>query len=454
MTTTVAAPPDVRDNRAEPGRTLGDPQPKTLGLFDQTALWGNLGISLLGPVTAVIVIAPTGGAPTMSLASAFVAIVVGTVIGTAGVGLACVAGARTGRPAMVLLRGLFGAKLSYLPTVLNVIQVLGWGIFELVVISQAASQLLPWHARWPYIIVGGVLTTVMAIWPLGSVRMLRRYALVAVLLAMTYLFIQLLREPLPSLTHGGWNGFWIGVDSVIAVSVSWIPLAADYARHARTERSAFTGSFAGYGVTQIACYALGLLAFATVAHSDPSQHGMFGAFIAVPVGWLAFGVLVLRELDESFANVYSTVVSTQNLAPLADRRVLAVVIGAIATLGALVFDIASYANFLYLIGSVFIPMFAVFVVRYFLLRDDRAWDTSERAPARWPLLLPWLIGFVAYQMVNPGYIGRWASLWSRIDGWAHFTAPSWMSASILSFVVAAALTLALSVRTRSWSRTS
>jgi putative hydroxymethylpyrimidine transporter CytX len=347
---------------------------------------------------------------------------------------------------MVMLRGLFGARLSYLPTVLNLIQVLGWGIFELVVISQAASQLLPWHAQWPYIVIGGVLTTAMAIWPLGSVRLLRRYALVAVLLAMTYLFIQLLREPLPSLTHGGWGGFWGGTDAVIAVSVSWIPLAADYSRHARSERSAFAGSFLGYGFTQIACYTLGLLAFATVAHSDPSQHGMFGAFIAVPVGWLAFGVLVARELDESFANVYSTVVSTQNLAPLADRRVLAVAIGAIATVGALVFNIASYANFLYLIGSIFVPLFAVFVVRYFVQRGSREWDTSETAPNRWWLLVPWLLGFAAYQMINPGYIARWASLWSRIDGWLHFTPATWMSASIMSFLVAALVTLVIPVR--------
>ena len=48
---------------------------------------------------------------------------------------------------------------------------------------------------------------------------------------------------------------------------------------------------------------------------------MFAAFLAVPVGWLAFGVLVLRELDESFADGYSAVVSLQNVWPRVDRRV-------------------------------------------------------------------------------------------------------------------------------------
>src|SRR5215470_9082219 len=124
-TVTITAPSTV-DSYAEPGLTLADVQPKTLGLLDHTALWGNLGISLLGPVTAVYVVANG-----MSFLAAFIAIVVGTLIGTIGLGLANTAGARTGMPAMVMLRGLFGARLSYLPTVLNLIQVLGWAVFEL-----------------------------------------------------------------------------------------------------------------------------------------------------------------------------------------------------------------------------------------------------------------------------------------------------------------------------------
>src|SRR5262245_9866181 len=42
----------------EPGLTLTATQPRTLTMLDQAALWGNLGIGLLGPVTAVYVVAP------------------------------------------------------------------------------------------------------------------------------------------------------------------------------------------------------------------------------------------------------------------------------------------------------------------------------------------------------------------------------------------------------------
>lgn len=408
-------------------------------------MWGNLGISLLGPVGAIFVYRPG-----MSFTAALVATVVGTLIGTVLVALAAQAGARTGRPAMVMLRGLFGARLSYVPTVLNVVQLFGWATFELLVISAALSQLLPWHARWAYVIVAGVLTTVMAIWPLGAVRLLRRYALIAVLASMVYLFVQLARHPVAPLVSGSWSGFWAATDVLVAVAVSWIPLAADYSRHSRNERAAFGGALVGYSVTQIACYALGLLAFATVVTAtdsqDVAQHNLFAAFIAVPVGWLAFGVLIARELDESFANVYSTVMSVQNLRPLADRRVMAVVVGALTTGLALLLNIGDYASFLYLLGSTFVPMFAVFVVRYFVRGGHRSWDTSATAAARWSLLVPWLLGFVAYQLVNPGSLGWWVRFWGHVQSWLHFHPQSWMSASVLSFAVAFVATLLIPAR--------
>jgi purine-cytosine permease-like protein len=343
---------------------------------------------------------------------------------------------------MVMMRGLFGRKLSYLPTVINVVQLLGWTVFEIVVIASAARQLFPWHGhRWPYVVVAGCLTIAMTIKPLGVVRILRRYALGAVVVAATYLYVQLLRHPSPSLTHGSWSGFWLAVDLTAAVAVSWAPLAADYTRHARSAKSAFGGALVGYSITQIAGYALGLVALATVVRaSNVTNHAMFGAFIAVPVGWLAFAVLVFRELDESFADGYSAVVSMQNVWPRIDRRAFSVVIGGLATLGALTLDIDNYYDFLLLLASVLVPLVAVFLVNFFGRGDSASWDTSETAPSRPMMLAPWLIGFVVYQLINPGYVGWWARGWSRIDSWIHFTPQSWMSATLLSFAAAALAT--------------
>jgi nucleobase:cation symporter-1, NCS1 family len=427
------------DRRSEVGRTLAEPVPQSLGLLDQFGLWGNLGVSLLGFTGAIFVLQPGGtGTPELSLAAALTAIVVGTLLGTLVLALAGIPGAQTGAPAMVLLRGLFGARVSYLPTALNILQLFGWSIFELVTIATAAQAVAPSVPKWGYVLIAGALTALLTIRPLGAIRVLRRYATGAVLIVMIYLFVQLLRHPLPAFTHGTWSGYWAATDTVVAVAISFAPLAADYTRHSRSPRAAFAGAFAGYSVTQVLCYVIGLLALVTVAHGS-SKH-IFAAFIALPVGSLGFAVLAARELDQSFADVYSTAVSMQNLRPLWDRRVLAGAITALTTAGALWLNIADYENFLTLLGSVFVPMSAVLIVDYFA-PPRRRWDLSDSARSRWVMLLPWAVGFVVYQLINPGYVSWWASAWSSFGQDIGFTPAAWMSASILSFCAAGVMTL-------------
>jgi putative hydroxymethylpyrimidine transporter CytX len=429
------------EERVEAPLTLDEPAPRSLRLIDQLGLWGNLGVSLLGFTGATVVLAPLDSARPLSLLAGFAALIVGTVLGTAGVAAAAIPGARTGAPSMVLLRGLLGTRPSYLPTVINIVQLIGWGTFELVTIGEAMHQLTDSVPKWCYVLLGGVITTVLALRPLGWIRTLRRYVTVLVLIALTYFFVQILRHPLPSATSGSWHQFWPAVDGVVGVSVSWVPLASDYSRHARSARDAATGAFVGYSVTQIACYALGLLTLVTVAAGDPGE--IFGSFLAVPLGGLAFAVLAIRELDQSFADTYSTAVSVQNLRPRWDRRILVLFVGALTTVIALALNIGDYYNFLSLIASVFTPLLGVMVVDWFLISRGR-WDLGSAVPARWATLIPWVLGFVAYQMINPGGIGWWARMWGHIDDVVGLTVQSWMSASILSFVLAALATLIVS----------
>jgi putative hydroxymethylpyrimidine transporter CytX len=419
--------------------TLAEAPERTLGLRDSLGLWGNLGISLLLPVAAVFVVLPG-----RSLAVTLGAVVTGAVIGALLLGLAAAAGAREGVPAMVLLRGLLGRHASYLPTVLNLVQCIGWATFEIVIIAEAASRVLD-VPRWPFVLLAGVLATAMALKPLGVVRLLSRYAVWAALAALVYLFVEVLAEPLPPLTGGGATSFWTAADIVIALPVSWFPLAADYTRHNRTARGAFTGSAVGYGLATVVMFTLGVLALAAYGSSGLD---VVDALLAVPLGALAVLVLIVVELDEAFANLYSTAVSAQNVVARLDRRVLALVVGTAATLLALAFDIAAYEPFLFLIGSVFVPLSAVFVMAYWLL-PRTGWDTSDTAPARLAYLLPWAAGFLAYQLTLPTYFdgpgAGWTSWWTARQADLGIDAANGWSASLVSLAVAAVLTALVAV---------
>ncbi len=434
MTATARRTNNARVDADEAPLTLEGPTTRSLGLLDQFGMWGNLGVSLLGFTGAIVLLDPAyTGALTLSFTAGVVALVVGTLLGTAAVTVAAIPGARTGAPAMVLLRGLFGAKWSWLPTVLNIVQLTGWTTFELVTISTAMEQVVDGVPRWVWVLAGGVLTTVLALRPLGWIKVLRKYVTVLVLAAMIWIGIQLLRQPL-DLGQGSWSGFWIAVDTVISVAVSWVPVAADYSRHSTSVRATVVGTFVGYSVTQIGCYLVGMIALVGVAAGSTDQ--VFGALIAVPVGTLAFVVLAVREVDQSFVDTYSATVSVQNLAPRTDRRLIALAVGVVATVLTLALDIADYTNFLVLIGSLFVPLLGVLAVDYFT--GGRSWDLGESSPSRTLMLLPWLLGFVVYQCINPGYVSWWVDFWTAVRP---FEPQTWMSASLFSFAAAAIVTV-------------
>ncbi|MGY1773847.1 purine-cytosine permease family protein [Blastococcus sp. SYSU D00813] len=423
--------------RGDAPLTLTERPDRTLGLRDSLGLWGNLGVSLLLPVAAVFVVLP--GRP---LAETLGAVVVGAAIGAVLLGIGAAAGAREGVPAMVLLRGLLGRRTSWLPTAFNLVQCVGWATFEIVIIAEAASRVLD-APRWPFVLAAGVLATLMALRPLGVVRVLARYAVWAAAAAIGYLFVEVLTAGVPELTGGAATSFWTAADIVIALPISWFALAADYTRHVRSARAAFAGAAVGYGVATVVMFTLGVLALAAYGSAGLD---VVDALLAVPLGAVAVLVLVAVELDEAFANLYSTAVSAQNVVARADRRVLVVLVGAAATVLALTFDIAAYEPFLFLIGAVFVPLVGVFAVVY-ALTPRGAWDTSDTARARPAFLLPWAAGFVAYQLTLPTYFGGpgagWTAWWTaRQEDLGIDPANGW-SASLVSLAVAVVLTALL-----------
>ena len=212
VTSTTTSPTQTSERaRQEAPLTLTTQPPRPLGFLDQLALWGNLGISLFGPLTGAL-IATTAGSVGLGIA----AIVVGCGLGAILLGASAVMGTVTGEPAMVTLRGLVGRRGSVLPTVLNIAQNIGWATMEIIVISTAAVAVVGEAWRWPFVILAGAAATLMAIRPLGSVRLLRKIMVWLVLAASTFLFVQVLLQPPQSIPQDSVVGFWPAVDLAIA----------------------------------------------------------------------------------------------------------------------------------------------------------------------------------------------------------------------------------------------
>jgi nucleobase:cation symporter-1, NCS1 family len=223
---------------------------------------------------------------------------------------------------------------------------------------------------------------------------------------------------------------------VIANIVSWTPLAADYTRFARDRRSAFFGAGVGYLLPTIWCFGLGSLLVLSRDLSEPSQIPAAvasGSALAV----VALLMLTVDESDEAFADIYSTAVSIQNIVPQVSQRLLIVLVAVTATGGAIAIDLGNYLTFLYLLGSVFVPLFAVLLADWLTRGAHYSEQDIFEAPAvRGERLVAWLAGFALYQWLSPQGPSWWTDLVEHLSpGHARLTA------SLPSFAAAFCLTL-------------
>ena len=418
---------------------------RTLGLFDQTVLWGNLGVSLLVLVIGALLV------PALTLRDALLAILVGGLIGNAMVGAAGLIGADARVPSMVLLRAPLGRRGSYIPTALNAVQCLGWATFELIIIAAAASalsdELFGFEARPFWTVFFGVLAGLFALLgPVGFVRrILRRFGVWVVLASLLYLTWWALSEA--NLTafwnapaEGG-SSFWLGTDLVIAITVSWVPLVADYTRFSRDRRGAFWGAGGGYFIGATWMLALGVFIVLSRGVSDPTEipPAVAAAGLAAALALLA---VTLDETDEAFANVYSAAVSLQNVVSHVEQRVLIAGVAILATVGALVIELRNYESFLLLLGSCFVPLFGVLLADW--LRSGARYTRAQifNAPAWRPeLLFAWLVGFALYHWLHEPPLGPpwWVDIVEETR-----QQNLGIGASLPSFAASFALALALS----------
>jgi putative hydroxymethylpyrimidine transporter CytX len=414
---------------------------RVLGVLDTGLLWGNLGVSLL------VLVAGTYLVPSLSLREAFLAILIGSLIGNTMLGIAALIGADGRVPAMVLMRAPLGQRGSWGPTVLNAAQCIGWSIFELLIIATAVAalsdELFGFRAQWLWTLVfGGIALALALIGPVDVVRKLvRKVAVWAVLASLLYLtWWALDGSDFGGLwDRGGEGGSSVleGVDLVVAITVSWIPLVADYTRFSRSRAAAFWGTGAGYFLASVWLWALGAILFFSRDITDPA---------ALPVAVAAGGIgavlallaVTVDETDEAFANVYSTAVSLQNLAPRVPQRALLVAVAIVATIGALTIDLLSYESFLLMLGSFFVPLFGVLLADW--LAAGRRYgeaDVFSGPAARWGMLAAWIAGFALYQWLHPVGPSWWTdALGEPPDYGIGATLPSFVVSVALGYAVA------------------
>jgi putative hydroxymethylpyrimidine transporter CytX len=399
--------------------TQTTPQQRNLRGSDQFHIW-------FGAAIAISEIWG-GGLPSLTavgLAAGLLAILFGRLIGNGLMAGMAAMGATTGLPTMLLIRPAFGIRGSYLPALFNVLQLLGWTGWMLFVgflyLDSLAGILgLPVSADVPAMkfVWITLLGALCILWAAGGQRFWqlaqRGSAVLLFLLSISMTWIVISSYGIPRFSMLGVTPLSLlaASDIVIAMSISWLPLVADYSRFSVRVRSSAMGTFWGYFIGGSWMYAVGLLVatsqgITSFGEITPDQL-VIQTMGAAGLTWaiIAIVLVLLSTVTTTFLDIYSCVVSTQSLLPQIPDRLGNLLTGLAGILIACFLNVFAFEGFLLAIGAIFLPIFSIVLCRHYfggLERIDTA-EVTRRSGTYWYLagfnmaaLLAWLFGFLVY----------------------------------------------------------
>ena len=403
------------ENTSNQALTPISPDQRVFDARSHASLWFSLGVGLLVMQVGAYLV------PAVGTQDAVWAILLGSVLGAGLLAWTARIGCVSGLSSAGLMHTVYGPSMARLPVLLNILQLIGWTSFELVVMRDGTAAIL--KQAWgldpasPHTLVlttalwGGVLMALMAAGSmLGLVRgFVSRWGLPLVVLSLLWLtwhFVGVAQAK-------GWEAIWNrpgaggmspinALDLVIAMPVSWLPLVADYARHGRSARSTLGGTWAGYALANVWCYALGVLVVSVV---EPGTD-LVGALLLAQGGLLALGLILLDELDNAYGDVYSGALSAHSLRPQTPLKRYGLWGAALCTVLAMALPMHSLEPFLLMLSSIFVPLFGVIMGR--LGWGYHANNMSTKGVDATSTLL-WLAGIGLYHA-----LATWAPAWGSV----------------------------------------
>ncbi|GAB2576365.1 putative hydroxymethylpyrimidine transporter CytX [Ramlibacter solisilvae] len=375
---------------------------RLFGWRDHAALWFSLGVGLLVMQVGAYLV------PALGTRDALLAIVAGSILGAGLLAWVAKLGCDSGLASAGLMHAVYGSAFARLPVVLNIVQLVGWGAFEIAVMrdatvaiaQQAGATAGPAWSLAAALLWGGLL----ALLATGSMvrlvrRLISRIALPLVVLSLLWLTWQFLGMA----QSQGWQALWnrpgeggMGVlpalDLVIAMPISWLPLVADYARHGSSGRAALRGTWLGYALANAWCYALGVLVALTLPSPD-----LVTALLLAQGGLLALSLILIDEIDNAYGDAYSGAVSAHSLAPRWTIRRWGLVMALACTGFALVLPMHALEPFLLLLSSVFVPLFGVILGRLAFGVDAVAQLARARRANALPIAI-WFAGVATFHL--------------------------------------------------------
>jgi NCS1 family nucleobase:cation symporter-1 len=346
---------------------------RTMGFGNTIMVW------LAANMVVTTLLTGTLFVPGLPYLQAIVIILLGTLLGVTVLSLVGCIGTRTGLPTMVLTRGSFGLRGGTFPALLNLAVLMGWSWVQAllagIAVNSAVETITGFSSIALFTILCQSIVVLLALFGHKGIERVEPFiAVVMILLALFVFysafstfgvaeFLSLPADPSTGMTAA------IAFDVVVATAISWTVLSADFNRNAKTQLGGISGTVIGYTASTVIAMSLGVTAAAYAQLEGGGAQGFDPAVLVANFGLPAAVVVFLSVMATNTLVVYGMIMSYLNLRPESDFLQPALFIGVISIVGALWQGILDrFLDFLLLIGTFFVPVFAIMLADYYLIK--------------------------------------------------------------------------------------
>jgi nucleobase:cation symporter-1, NCS1 family len=385
--------------------------------------------------------------PGITYATAILVIVVGTLIGVTVLVLVGTIGTRTGLPTMILTRGSFGRRGGHLPALFNLVILMGWSWVQAllagITLNYVVEDVTGFSSPALFAVLCQTIVVVVALLGHNGIQRVEPWLAVVMLIVAAVVFFIAFREfglsgflDIPEQPDVGMTAA-IALDVVVATAISWTVLSADFNRHAVSQRAGIVGTTLGYTASTVISMTLGATALGYVFLRGGETTSFDPTVLLAEFGLPLAVVIFVSVMATNTMVVYGMTMSYENLRPKSNYVRAALVIGLISIAGATWQGILDrFVSFLLLISALFIPIFAIMIVDYWVLRRGR-YSTGD-------LVVPRGGAYWYLRGVNPLAVGSFVIGAALVYYWTRVT-PLPFGATLPTFAVTFVLYLVLSL---------
>ncbi|AEN77358.1 cytosine permease [Ligilactobacillus ruminis] len=312
-------------------------------------------------------------------------------------------GYKTGVSTMELSRASFGIRGSFLPSIVNVTQFIGWTAVNTFIAATSVSYLLHDLLSWPVygkpggakgLVCGILVMSILHIISIASgqrsVQLIERIGIVLVFVFMiwesvvvfkTVPFSHIVSWQVP---HKDLLATGAAVDAVAAFNLAWVTAGADFTRFTSKKRAATLIPFAGalFGVVWFAF--IGLVSTISIAitsgvydanNSDPSTIAS-----RLGLGVVALLVIIITSMTANAVNLMAAGSAISNIfsgLKLKHSLWIAAIFATFVTFIPMVIGsfLDAFTAFLDYVGMVLGPIISVIIIDFYF-RRHRRYDVS------------------------------------------------------------------------------